>query len=321
MFKENLAKAYDMIRAAERVLLVTHDRPDGDAVASVCAMLEILDKEGVDNLVFCKDRPAEIFDYLEGTERFSNDRGSLGFDRFDLIITLDCGSLGKTHLAEEIAGRRPDQKVIEIDHHPKLADYADLEIRDHAAASTTEVLYHFVRHNRIKFSRNLANCILTGLLTDTGNFLYPSTSDQTVKIGSEMLKYGARFPKIVENTLRNKSIEGMKLWGAALNSLEINKRYNFAFSVLTRKELEASGVGEEELDGMAGFLSNLYGVRGILLLREEEDGQIKGSLRTAKPGIDISKLALKLGGGGHARASGFLIKGKLRREAGKWQIS
>jgi len=208
---------------------------------------------------------------------------------------------------------------LEIDHHPKIKSYADLEIRDSAAAATTEILYYFLKANKIRINKNLANCLLAGILTDTGNFLYPSTSPQTINIASEMLAKGARLPQIMENTWRNKSIASMKAWGKALSNLKINKIYNFAYTILEPEDVPLE-MAEEELEGLAGFLSNLDRVNGLMILRELPEGIIKGNLRTAKPNVDISKLARALGGGGHAKAAGFTVTGSLQKTENGWTI-
>ena len=165
----------------------------------------------------------------------------------------------------------------------------------------------------------MASCVLTGILTDTGNFLYPSTSPETVNIASEMLVRGAKLSQIMENTWRNKSIASMKTWGKAMSRLKINPQYNFGFTVLKSEDVPAE-VTEEELEGMSGFLSNLNAVKAVMLLRELPDGRIKGSLRTSKPDIDVSKLARALGGGGHAKAAGFTVEGELKKTEKGWKI-
>lgn len=308
-------KAYNYIKDANRILLATHDRPDGDAAASVCAMVEILELINKPYSVFCLDLPSVHYNFLPHWDKFKT---QVNFSDFDLIIALDCGSVERTNLSKEILARNKNQIIIEIDHHPKIKDYADLEIRMIEASSTTELIYHFIKTNNITINKNIATCILTGILTDTANFLYPATSADTIHIASEMLSHGARLPKINEFTLRNKSINSMKTWGLALANLQINKKYNFGVTVL--KLDQVSHLDEEELEGISGFLSNLHEVKGIMLLREQKDGTIKGSLRSASPKIDISKLAQILGGGGHATASGFTIPGQLEKTETGWEI-
>ena len=309
-------KAYNLIKKSNNILIVTHENPDGDAVASACLMAEVAEKAGKKYWLYCHSRINYQNEFLPHLDEFKNYYEK--FD-FDLIIALDCGSVERTKLEKEILGRRPDQLVIEIDHHPRTRAYADLEIRDSAAAATTEILRDFIKANKIKISKNLADCVLTGILTDTGNFLYPSTSPETINIASEMLTAGARLPQIMENTWRNKSLSAMKTWGLALARLKINPQYNFGWTVLKSEDVPED-ITEEELEGMAGFLSNLNGVNGIMLLREMPDGRIKGSLRAINPKVNVAKLAIALGGGGHARAAGFTIEGKLEKTEKGWKI-
>ncbi len=313
-------KALHKIFKAKNILLIAHNRPDGDALASICALMELLSGMGKKFTAYTADPAPAYYHFLPHIEKIVNHKSEFTFADFDLIITLDCGSLSRTGLAAEISARGENQYAIEFDHHPRIDSYSDLEIRYPEASSTAEILYYFFRGNNIKFNKNLATCILTGILTDTGNFLYPSTTDDTVKIASKMLLHGARFPAIMEHTVRNKSMGGMKIWGEAINNLHINKKYNIAFTVLTRKELEKYRATDEELEGVAGFLSNLSGVNALLFLRESENGKIKGSLRTAHPKIDVSKLAIRLGGGGHPKASGFMLDGKLEKTGNGWKI-
>ena len=315
-----LKKVYNKIGKAERILLAIHDRPDGDAVSSICAVIEILENLEKKYFAFCKDEIPWQMNFLPHTEKISTNIRDEKFSTFDTIIILDCGSLTRSNLVPEITSRNKNQTIIEFDHHPKVDDYADIEIRMPNCSSTSEVLYFFLKANKIKINKNLANCILTGILTDTGNLLYPSTSDITIKIASEMLTMGARFPSIIENTSRNKSLSAMKVWGQAMSNLTINKKYNIAFSILPEKDIIKYNIEEEELEGISGFLSNLYGVKGLLLLKEEGNNKIKGSLRTAHPDVDISQLAQVLGGGGHIKSSGFAIEGEIKKINGKWNL-
>lgn len=311
--------ALQTIKQANNILLVTHNKPDGDALSSICAVMELLTNLEKKFSAYCHDAPPHQFNFLPHVEKITNDKNVFNFSDFDLIIALDCGSLSRTDLTQEILNRAPHQLAMEIDHHPKIDDYADVEIRIPKMSSTAEVLYSFLKANKIKINKNLANCILTGILTDTGNLLY-GTSEQTINISSEMLIYGARFSAVTENTYRNKSLPAMKIWGEALSNLQINEKYNFAYSVITLESLEKNEATEEELDGIANFLSNLYGVKGLLLFKESSDGKLKCSLRTNSPDINLSELAQILGGGGHAKASGFEIRAQIQRQEQGWKI-
>ncbi len=320
MLKDKYIEAYKKINSAKKILLVTHNRPDGDALSSVSIIAEYLTSIKKDWSAYCFNKPPFQFYFLPHVKNIIYNKADIKFQDFDLIIASDCGSLGRTKLVDEIKNRKKYQSVIEFDHHPKIDNYADIEIRNDTSSSTGEILYYFFKYNNLKINKNIANGILTGILTDTGNFLFPSTTENTINIASEMMMHGAKFPMIIENTWRNKSIEAMKIWGTALNNLKINKKYNFAYSVLTIEDTKNKNATDEELEGIPEFLSNLYGVKGLVLLREQEDGKIKGSLRTSKNGINVSKIAKTLSGGGHKKASGFSITGKLKKHKNGWEI-
>ncbi|MFH0840444.1 MAG: bifunctional oligoribonuclease/PAP phosphatase NrnA [bacterium] len=310
--------AFQQIKQANNILLVTHFNPDGDAMASLCAMIEIVESYGKKYTAYCSSLPSQAFSFLPHIEKVQNTIND--FSQYDLIISLDCGSLPRTRLHKEIKNRNEKQYYIEFDHHPKMDDYANLELRDPTRASTTEQLYFFFQANNIEINSKLALCILTGIVTDTGNFFYPVTSQETISIASEMLRKGAKLPKIVTNLWYNKRLSVMKLWGLAMSRLQINKEYNIAFSVLTLEDFAEHGATEDDIEGVSGFLSNLKDVKAVLLLRESTPGIIMGSLRTNQSDFDVSILAQKLGGGGHPKASGFSLTGSIKKVGNIWQI-
>ncbi|MCX6795958.1 MAG: DHH family phosphoesterase [Candidatus Falkowbacteria bacterium] len=317
---EKFQSALAKIREAKNILLTIHSRPDGDAISSLCLLIELLINEKKDYTAYSQDPIPRSFFYLPHIEKIITDRNQFNFSDFDLIIALDCGQLTRSGLAEEIKNKLAHQSFIEFDHHPQVENYAEIANRYPDYASTTEVLYYFLKSNKIPLNKNYANCILTGLLTDTGNFLFPVTSDQSINIASEMLLYGARFPLILESTWRNKSLGTMRLWGRVLSSLEINEKYNLAFCVIRQNEILENNASEEELESLSNFISNLHDVKAILVINELDAGEVKGSLRATQSNIDVSRLARLLGGGGHKKAAGFKIKGELVNDGRRWKV-
>lgn len=311
-------KIYNKIKAANNILLATHEKPDVDAASSVCAIIELLEILGKQYYAYCYDVIPSQFGFLPHTEKINSDKTKLNFSAFDLIITLDCGNISRTKLNEEIKKRNGSQFLIEIDHHLKTENHADLELRSPALSSTTEAVYEFFKASKIKINKNMANCILAGILTDSGNFIYQATSDKTIKISSEMLSRGANLTQIMENTLRNKNIGALKIWGKAISRLEVNEKYGIAFTALKLEDIE--GIDEEDLEGIPNFLGNLGNAKAIMIIREQKDGTVKGSLRSAHPDINVARLAQKLGGGGHIKAAGFVIKGRLKQTKNRWEI-
>ncbi|MDD3711488.1 MAG: DHH family phosphoesterase [Patescibacteria group bacterium] len=350
MFSDNDIKKFKLagekIDLAQKVLIISHLSPDVDAIASLCFFIDIFQRKNKYFLAWADNKNSDYY-YLPNEESivgnkedlFLKIKNDLNKDEelssdflslFDLIITLDCGSLERTSLAEEIKFIKKSDRppfIIEIDHHAPSETYADLEIKI-PLASTTELLYHLSDINNIEINRNLANCILAGILTDTANFLYPSVSSKTLEISSKMMALGAQFPKLLNSTWRNKSFLEMKIWGLALANLKVNERYNIAFSVLPYEDLNNfkklyGNFSADIFSDIAGFLSSLSETNITMLIREEEEGKIKGSLRVGSlisdsneeregaKDIDVTKLAKVFGGGGHKKASGFFIEGNI----------
>jgi bifunctional oligoribonuclease and PAP phosphatase NrnA len=316
LYKKHLF-AYNTIKKAKNILLLTHVRPDNDAVASMCVLIELLLSLNKNFLAFSKDMLPSNLLYLPHTEKICNDINKLKSFDFDLAVFTDCASIERTEILNEIFLEK--KTIIEFDHHPKIKKSRGLEVRM-PVSSTAEVLYDFLKINKIKINKNYANCILSGIIGDTDNFLHSNTGEKTILISSEMLIYGAQMPKINKNQWFNKSLESMKIWGLALSNLKINNKYNIAFSILENEKLKDISDDDDVFNAISNYFSSLYGVKGVMFLREIGDGIIKGSLRTNNPKIDISLLARKLGGGGHPKASGFALKGKIISENEKYTI-
>jgi len=329
---ERLQSAYDKFRLAGRVLIVGHTSPDADALSSIGAMIEIIRPLGAEIYAYADRKPNDTYSFIPGADLVSVIEPD-DLLKFDVILILDCGSISRTSLearlrtllkadAEGRLRRRP--YIIEFDHHQPQETYADLEIRLPDKASTTEIIYHFLKANNLEITKVLANCILIGLMTDTGHFLHANSSREAIAVSSEMLLRGASLPKIVSHTVNNKSFVSLKIWGRALENLHFNEETGLASSGLTAAELDdllsPAAVLEADLFGdIVSFLSTLNGVKVALLLREDGE-RIKGSLRTNYEGIDVAAIAQTFGGGGHKKAAGFSIEGRIARTEKGWKV-
>jgi len=331
-FKEKFKIAYQKIRSARRLLIVGHINPDGDDLASVCILKILADSWGQEAFVYCDGRQPEELSFLPQVSAVLDSKKQLllalgekedsdWLDRFDLMIVLDCGSIERTNLDPEIRGRKIAE-VIEFDHHQKVSDYADLEIRAPEKSSTAELLYDFLAVNKIAIERDLATCILTGIMTDTGNFLYPNAKAETLAIASKMLAKGVNANRIIAAVLQNKKIITLKLLSRALDNLRINYQQGIAVSVLRPEDFQEIGhdFPAEAFDEIVAVMANLSEVKAVLLLREYEAGKIRGGWRSKPGGLDVSELAKHLGGGGHKHASGFQISGHIVWKNNFWRI-
>lgn len=311
---------YQVITRAKNILVLTHCQPDGDAAASLSAMAQVLRFLNKRHVLFCVDPFEKKLLFLPGLRQVVNHIDDASFDAYDLIITVDCGTVERSCLADKILNRKAGQVMVEIDHHEPVATTADYELRVSAAASTTEVIYEWLKINNLTIGPEMAEAILLGLITDTGNFIYSATSEKTMAIASEMLARGANWPKIIKAAKTKADLAAAKLWGLVLSRLTVNYRYQVAFAVARQVDFKQCGAAEGSLDGLAGFLSRLTDVRAVLLLVESSDGVLRGSWRSCRDDINVAKLSNYLGGGGHAKAAGFQLRSRLVHDGKHWQI-
>jgi len=331
--QEKLQLAYTKMREAKRILVVGHTSPDADALASMGAILEITSNLGLKTYAYADKKPAGAYSFIPHEDLITGEEPS-DLLVFDVILFLDCGSISRTGLEARIRtlikaaqdGRvmkRP--YLIEFDHHQPQEAYADLEIRLPDKASTTEIIYHFLQANNLPISKLVANCILIGLMTDTGHFLHANSSREAIAVSSEMLLRGASLPKIINYTVNNKSFSALKVWGRALENMQFNEETGLVSSALTALELaellprEEDALNVDLFGDIVSFLSALSGAQVALFLREE-GGQVKGSLRTNSEEINVARIAQNWGGGGHKKAAGFSIKGKLVKKEKGWKV-
>jgi len=296
----NYRKIHTKLLQANHILLVGHKRPDGDALGAVLAMYEYLVGEGKTVNIFTKDQVPSCYEFLPNSEKVSTDQGILN-KNYDVVLFLDCANLERVGIdTEKISAKF----TINIDHHPNPL-YADINIVDKTTSATCEVIYAFFKANNIAINRVMASCLLTGIIDDTGGFAHGVISANTMAITSELLDCGVKMIEVVNNLLRNRTMEALKIWGLALSRLKKNEELNLAYTYIDEKDLADHGVNEEATENIANFLNNLGDAEATLVLKINAQG-VRGSFRTTGNKIDVSKLAGVFdGGGGHKQSAGF----------------
>lgn len=333
-YQEKLKLAYRKILLAKRILLIGHLSPDADTLSSISAIIELIKDKGKYFYAFSQGKKDGDFSFMPNEALIKSvEPDSLDF--FDLIITLDCGSLSRTGIevlikeAIKFRGKEKKPFFIEIDHHEKTESLFDLEIRYSDKASTSLIIYDLLKANNLEITKNISNCILSGLISDTGCFMYSNSSPKAISVASEMLSRGASFNKILKATTKNSNLLSLKLWGKAIENLHFNPQTGLASSGLKEEEiLELKNKFKENSENLVisdlfglivSFICSLKGVKIALLLREE-GGIIKASLRTNENNINVAQIAAKFGGGGHQKAAGFSMKGELIKTSNGWKV-
>ncbi len=307
-----LKKIYDLIKKAKNILLVSHINPDEDTISSTCSISLLLDSLKKQHTSFCVNPINKLFLFIPNAYKITTNLKD--FNKFDLIIVNDCGSIDRTGIKNLLYSKQKHQTIVEFDHHIKIDDYADIEIKITSMASTTELIYHFFTKNNIKITKNIANCLLTGILTDTSNFSHPITSVNTINIASKLIKKGAQFKKITSILNNNKNLSTMKLWGVALNNLKYNKKYKIAFSIFPYEDIKNIEPKNKIYNTIMNSLTNISKVNMAMLFKEQKIGQISVSVRSPSTSkINVAKFANYFGGGGHKKAAGFFIRAKIKK--------
>ena len=313
-------KLKKLLEDKERFLLVCHIEPDGDAVGSMLALGESLRDRGKSVRTVCLDLVPNILSYLNGSESIQK---TTEFGSYDAIILLDNGDARRTGFAQELSqARKIGIPIVNIDHHPKndLWKIVDINYANEKVSSASELVYNILVGLNYDITPSIATALLTGIFYDTGGFRHSNTSEIVLGIAADLLRRGAKLKRISENIANSKPINVFKLWGIALNRLKINQRYGITVSVLSLVDLERCGAAEEDVSGLVNLLSGAPESKAALLLYETKDGKIKGSLRTDRDDMDLALLAQVLGGGGHKKASGFTILGRLEIDEDRWKI-
>ena len=318
--ENNVKKIFEIINKSSNILLLTHQKPDGDALGAVLSFADYFKSQNLKHTIFSSTEVGESFSFLEGMDEIVFDINILKKDIFDVVLILDSGDLYYTGVEKEVLGFTTKPIIINIDHHETNENFGDINYINSKASSTTQILFDLFKKNNIKITKNIANCFLTGILTDTHIFTNGGTTLESIDRASELLNYGASFSKIMTSITKNNTINSLRMWGEILSRMKKNEDYDLAIVVIKKDDFINYNLGSEAVDGLPNFLNNLSGVKASLVLKETENGKIKGSFRTTLPNLDISRIAKFLGGGGHRKSAGFTITGRLVWEDGNWVI-
>jgi len=305
-------------KRAKNVLLVCHEKPDGDTIGATCALMNFLAEKNIGYKAFCLDSVPMIYNYIPKTERIENEISTEEMAVFDLIFAIDCGEAKRTGIADLLAQRTC--KLINIDHHDTNDCFGDINLVRKHASSTSEIVYDLLQQ-KFFINKNIATSLLTGMLDDTEIFSNPATNHSVIRASAELLLKGANTQKIIRNIFHSRTIDSLKFWGEILSRLHHNQDHNIISTYMTLDDTRKFNLNEEDAaSGISNYIKGLSEADVILVLREQEGGYVKGSLRTIKEGIDVAKIAALFGGGGHKKAAGFKVKGKIKVEDDGWRI-
>ena len=300
-----LKKIKTALSKTKSALVVCHIDPDADTIGSMLATALMLKQLKFDVEMLSIDPIPSTYNFLP---QISEIKRSISQDAmFDVAIIVDAGDIGR--IGEGISLRERAKIIINIDHHPDNTMFGDINFVEQVSSSA-ELVYNLCKHLKIPISPDMAICLYTAIITDTGNFRYENTTISTFLIAAELVRRGASPNEIASKIYDTKSISSLKVLALALEKIESSPDGKIVWTAVTDEMLEQAHALGEELTGIVDHLRSAASAQVALLFREEKNKEIKINLRS-KEKVNVQKIAAKLGGGGHRRAAGVVLSGSL----------
>lgn len=318
--QEDIARSRDFLESAERVLCICHRNPDGDAIGSLLGMGLLVEQQFPSTEVgfHCVDPVPEMFHMLPGAFRVDVLPSPMPPPKGTVVVFLDSAEPKLTELHESHPKLFDGTyRSIMIDHHYSNPKFGTVNILVPEASSTCEIVAGLAGALGWPLSGDIATCLLTGVFTDTGGLLHSNVTPDVYRAVASLMRSGGRRQEVVNAVFRTGKLSTLRLWGRVLEKISLTDEGG-AISAVTEGDFRATGADHSELTGAIDYVNAVPGMRFSLILSERE-GKVKGSLRTMRDDVDVSAMAGKFSGGGHKKAAGFALPGKLKPEV-RWTV-
>lgn len=298
----DMSKAAQLLLGADSILILSHKSPDGDTLGCAGGLYWMLKALGKEAAVLCSDPIPPMYSYMN-IEPFE-EQFKPGF-----VVAVDVASqqlLGENPLMEKYS----DFPDLCIDHHAGNTGYANATLLDAKAAAAAEIITLLADALGVTITPQIADCLYTGLSTDTGCFKFASTTARTHALAARLIEAGAKLEDLNSILFENRSRARTEIERLALESLEYYLDGACAMICLTKEQIAETGVAPAELEDLTSLPCGIEGVKVGVTLRQQPYGSYKISVRTMK-GIDAGIIAARFGGGGHGRAAGCELDGSF----------
>jgi bifunctional oligoribonuclease and PAP phosphatase NrnA len=303
-----MEQVISQLRKSKRVLVTSHANPDGDAIASLLAMGLALDSLGKTTTLYNESPLPVVYRFLPAFDRIQHLMGTA--DQYDTAVVLDCGNLGRVGKVADVIRQIP--VLINIDHHYTNDGFGHYNHVAPSACATAEIVYQLINALGVPIDRDIARCIYTGILTDTGSFRFSNTNRSAFIICDEMVGRGVKPEFIAQHVYGTYSLGRIKLLNLALDSIEITPNGELALMVVTKDMMGLTQTKPCDADGLINYARSIETVKLAAMIQESMETKSgpsppKGfhvSLRSNGT-IDVAAIAELFGGGGHFTAAGF----------------
>jgi len=311
MIEQSILEITSDLSRANRIVIVPHKGPDGDAIGSSLGLYHFLKDKGHEVKIIAPNDYPQFLKWLPGQEEiliFEENREDCLrlIEEAEIIFTLDFNMLERTG-EMEVPLRDAEATFIMIDHHPEPSDYADHTYSDATMSSTCQMVYKFIQKLRAvkHITPQIATCLYTGIMTDTGSFRYRSTTSDTHLVIADLIEKGADNTSIHQNVFDTFSESRLQLLGVALQNLRVNKELHTAYITLSQAELDRYNFQKGDTEGFVNYGLAIEGVKfAVIFIEHKSEGLIKMSLRS-KGKFSVNQFARShFNGGGHLNAAG-----------------
>jgi bifunctional oligoribonuclease and PAP phosphatase NrnA len=303
----SLSQIAALLKERQRFVVMSHVRPDGDALGCTLAMGHCLRRLGKEVTMWNEEGCLEKFSYLPGSELVQ--RPPAEPQSFDVVVMLDTAV--KDRVGTCLPAVKHADVWVNIDHHISNPRYGDLNHIDATSPATGQILFELFRQGELPFTYAMADNLYVAISTDTGSFQYPSTTARTYEIGAELVRMGVDVGKLSQRMYESYPRRRLELLKSLLNTLHFSSGDRVASFALTQQVSRALGVKPEDNEGLIDTIRAVEGVVVAAFFEELEDGRVRGSLRSKDPRADVCKIAAQFGGGGHTLAAGLRLSGPL----------
>ncbi|HEX4422424.1 MAG TPA: DHH family phosphoesterase [Kofleriaceae bacterium] len=302
-----LDRACDVLRRAERVLLTSHRRPDGDGTGSMAGLASLLRACGKTAVIYSLDPIGRRYKWLPLVHTTVQ---TISFDeRFDCTIVVDCADvtlLGDTLPPPEVCGT-----LITLDHHASGRPFGDIAVWDPSAAAVGVLVHRIALHEGWPVTLEAAIPMYVSLISDTGGFRHANTNAEALHVGAALIRAGVVPSAIAASLEERPSPSKLRLLGAVLSTLELHCAGRAGVLSVTTDMVEGARASWEDIEGMVNWGRNVDGVQVGVLLTTAKGGGVRVSMRSRSDKIDVGRVCMTLGGGGHPGAGGCHLPGEL----------
>ena len=291
----------DRLSVANKIVIASHVRPDGDAIGSLLGLGLALRDAGKSVQMILADGVPASFKYLEGSQLIKKEPS----EDHDTFITVDCADFKRTGKIFENFGQ-PD---INIDHHKTNEKFGKLNLIEAEEVATAAILTNHLPTWGLKITQPIAAALLTGIITDTLGFRTSNITPEALRQSATLMETGVNMPDIYMRALVNKSFPAARYWGAGLSSLQ--SKHGIVWGTLTIADRKSAGYGGNDDADLINMISAIDGNKVGMIFVEQSDNHVKISWRALEAGVDVSQVAKHFQGGGHAAAAGADIEGGL----------